>query len=178
MNQCKVQYKRERIKESGSIANTRIYFEIRAHSSTSPPSHRRIFTISSTQDFPHREPPLRILGNYNLGVHNSSLQHLQPLHLEARHKANTKINLTNEGQAQSHSNTINSHLRDSNTNSTSHQREPNSTSTITSHLRDNNSITSHQRDITMNGRFTTWWSNNHKQLLFPQNKDPNRQDSR
>ena len=25
-----------------------------------PPSHRRISTITSTQDFPHREPPLRI----------------------------------------------------------------------------------------------------------------------
>ena len=31
-----------------------------SHCSTSPPSHKRIFTISSTQDFPHREPPLRI----------------------------------------------------------------------------------------------------------------------
>ena len=33
------------------------------HSSTSPPSHRRISTNLSTQDSPHREPPLRILGN-------------------------------------------------------------------------------------------------------------------
>ena len=31
-----------------------------SHCSTSSPSHRRISTISSTQDFPHREPPLRI----------------------------------------------------------------------------------------------------------------------
>ena len=30
-----------------------------SHCSTTSPSHRRIFTIS-TQDFPHREPPLRI----------------------------------------------------------------------------------------------------------------------
>ena len=56
---------RERVRENGSIANTWICFEVRAHSSTSPPSLRRIFTISSTQDFPHREPPLRIWGKYN-----------------------------------------------------------------------------------------------------------------
>jgi len=31
-----------------------------SHCSTSWPSHRSISTISSTQDFPHREPPLRI----------------------------------------------------------------------------------------------------------------------
>ena len=42
---------REReLKESGSIANTQICFEVRAHSSTSPPSHRRISTNLSTQD--------------------------------------------------------------------------------------------------------------------------------
>ena len=54
---------RERVRESGSIANTKIYFEVQAHSSTSPPSHRRIFTNSFTKDFPHREPPLRIWAN-------------------------------------------------------------------------------------------------------------------
>ena len=53
------------LRESGSIASIRICFEVRAHSSTSPPSHRRISTNSSTQDFSHREPPLRIWGNYN-----------------------------------------------------------------------------------------------------------------
>ena len=31
-----------------------------SHCSMSPPSHRMISIISSTQDFPHREPPLRI----------------------------------------------------------------------------------------------------------------------
>ena len=76
---------RERVRESGSNANTEICFEVRAHNSTSPPSHRRISTNSSTQDFAHREPPLRILGKYNLGVHNSSLQQYN-LSLEARHK--------------------------------------------------------------------------------------------
>ena len=62
---------KERVRESGSNANTEIYFEVRAHRSMSPPSHRRISTNSSTQDFPHREPPLMIFGKYNLGVHNS-----------------------------------------------------------------------------------------------------------
>jgi len=56
---------RERVRESGSNANTKICFEVQAPSSTSPPSHRRIFINSSTQDFPHREPPMRIWGNYN-----------------------------------------------------------------------------------------------------------------
>ena len=78
---------RERVRESGSNANTRICFEVRVHSSTFPPSHRRNSTISSTQDFPHREPPPRIWGNYNLGVHNSSLNQYN-LSLEAKHKAN------------------------------------------------------------------------------------------
>ena len=95
MNQCKPQCKRERVRESGSNANTRICFEIRAHSSTSPPSHRRISTNSSTQDFPHREPPLRIWGTYNLGVHNSSLKY--NLSLKARHNSKTPLHL--EGQA-------------------------------------------------------------------------------
>ena len=54
---------RERVRESGSNANNKICFEIRAPSSTFPPSHRKIYTISSTQDFPHREPPLRIWAN-------------------------------------------------------------------------------------------------------------------
>ena len=51
MKWCKAQYKRERerVWESGSNANTRICFEVRAHSSTSPPSHRRISTNLSTQ---------------------------------------------------------------------------------------------------------------------------------
>ena len=54
---------RERVRESGSNANTKICFEVRANSSMSPPSYKRISTNSSTQDFSHREPPLRILGN-------------------------------------------------------------------------------------------------------------------
>ena len=35
-------------------------FRDSSHCSTSPPSHRRISTITSTQDFPQKEPPLRI----------------------------------------------------------------------------------------------------------------------
>ena len=52
--------KGSKLRDSESIANTKICFEVRAPSSTSPPLHRRIFTMSSTQDFTHREPPLRI----------------------------------------------------------------------------------------------------------------------
>ena len=81
---CNAQSKRERVRVNGSNANTKICFEVRAHSSTSPPSYRRISTNSSTQDFPHREPPLRILGKYNLRVHNSSLNKYN-LSLEVRH---------------------------------------------------------------------------------------------
>ena len=69
---------REReLRESGSIANTQICFKVQAHSSTSPPLHRRIFTNSSTQDFPHRELPLRILGNTITGSTQllSQIQH-------------------------------------------------------------------------------------------------------
>ena len=111
---------RERVRDSGSNANINICFEVRAPSSTSPPSHRRIFTITSTQDFPHREPPLRIWVNTNR-------EYTTPLSI----------------------------------NTTSHQRQ--GTTQITSTLRGQalsqtkiNPITSHQRDITKNGRFTTW----------------------
>ena len=76
---------RERVRESGSNANTEICFEIRAHSSTSPPSHRRISTNSSTQDFPHREPPLRTLGTYNR-EYTTPLSNKYNLSLEARRK--------------------------------------------------------------------------------------------
>ena len=86
MNQCKAQNKRE-FRGSGSNASTKICFEVRAPCSTSPPSHRRISTNSSTQDFPHREPPLRILGKYKLGVYNSSLQQYN-LSLEVRYNTN------------------------------------------------------------------------------------------
>ena len=81
---------RERERELEKVdqtTNTKICFEVRAHSSMSLPSHRRISTNSSTQDFQHMEPPLRILGKYNLGVHNSSLQQYN-LSLEVRHNTN------------------------------------------------------------------------------------------
>ena len=86
----------ERVRESGSNANTKICFEVRAHSSMPPPSHRRIFTNSSTQDFLHREPPLRIWGKYNW-------EYITPLSTNTistlRGKALSlhNINLTNEG---------------------------------------------------------------------------------
>ena len=99
------------------------------HTALPPPSHRRIFTNSSTQDFPHREPPLRIWANttrstqllsqqYNLYTRGKA-QHKSPLHLEGWALNQTKIT---------------SHLRDSNS-ITSHQREANTTPTITSSLR-------------------------------------------
>ena len=97
----------ERVRDSGSIANTQICFEVRAHSSTSPPSQRRISTNLSTQDFQHREPPLRIWGKCNLGVHNSSLQQIQPLHLEARHKPTIS---TSQMSDRHKANTNNNHL--------------------------------------------------------------------
>ena len=84
---------RERVRESGSNTNIKICFEVRAHSSTSPPSHRRISTNSSTQDFPHRE---RIWGKYNreyttpLSINTTST-------LRVKAQSQTKINLTNEG---------------------------------------------------------------------------------
>ena len=86
---------RERVRESGSNSNTEICFEVQAHSSTSPPSHRRISTNSSTQDFPHREPPLRIWGKYNweyttpLSTNTTSTLRGKALSLH-------NINLTNE----------------------------------------------------------------------------------
>jgi len=50
-----------------------------SHCSTSPPSHRRIFTISSTQDFPYKEPPLRIWVIQTGGTQLLSPT-IQPLH--------------------------------------------------------------------------------------------------
>ena len=84
---CKAQYKRERerFRDSGSNANIKICFEVRVPSSTSPPSHRRISTIASTQDFPHMEPPLRIWVN-TIGSTQLLSQPIQPL---ARGKAQT-----------------------------------------------------------------------------------------
>ena len=96
---------RERVRESGSNANTEICFEVRAQ-----PSHRRISTNSYTQDFPHMEPPLRILGKYNLGVHNSSLNQYN-LSLEARHKAKQLSTSQMRDRALSHIITITSTLR-------------------------------------------------------------------
>ena len=63
MKGCKAQYKRERVRVNGSNANTQICFEVRAHSSTSPPSYRRISNPLVHTGLLHREPPLRIWGN-------------------------------------------------------------------------------------------------------------------
>ena len=107
---CKAQYKRERVRESRSNANTRIYFEVRAHCSTSPPSHRRISTNSSTQDFPHREPPLRIWANT---IWSTQLLSQQNTTSTLRGKAQNQTRSTSHKRdnAQSHNSTIASLLR-------------------------------------------------------------------
>ena len=83
MNDARHKYKRERERVNGSNANTEIYFEVRAPSSTSPPSHRR---ISNPLTYPPRTPTqgtsTEDLGQIQPGVHNSSLNRIQP-HTEA-----------------------------------------------------------------------------------------------
>ena len=68
--------KEREFKDSGSIANKKMFH--------GPPSHRRIFTITFTQDFPHREHPLRIWV-----IQTGSIQLLSPTNTtssqEARH---------------------------------------------------------------------------------------------
>ena len=58
------------------------------------PSHRRISTNSSTQDFPHREPPLRIW--VNITGSTQLLSQIQPL---TRGNAQLKSPLHLKGQA-------------------------------------------------------------------------------
>ena len=70
---------RERVKRQWINRKQQDMFRGSNHCSTSPPSHRRIFTISSTQDFPHREPPLRIQANITRSTQLLS-QTIQPLH--------------------------------------------------------------------------------------------------
>ena len=101
----------ERVRESGSNANTLICFEIRAHSSTFSPSHRSISIISSTQDFLHREPQLRIQviqtgstqllsQQYNLYTRGKA-QHKSPLHLEGWAFSQTRSTSHQRDKAQS-----------------------------------------------------------------------------
>ena len=166
---------RERVRESGSSTNTKICFEIRAHSSTSPPSHRRISTNSSTQDFPHRDPPLRILGKYNreyttpLSTNTTSLQrqgtNKSPLHLE--------------GQALSQTN--NSHLTLEGFQHNLHL----SLEVAKYHFHNHLSLEGYQLNyLSLEGYHNQWKVYNlvvylnHKPILFSLNKDPNRQDSR
>ena len=77
-------------------------FEVRAPSSMFSPSHRRIFTNSSTQDFPHREPPLRIwviqAWEYTTPLSNK----LQPL-IRGQAQSQHKINLSLDGYLQTQS---------------------------------------------------------------------------
>ena len=115
-NMNNAQCKRERVRESGSNANTKICFEVRAPNSTSPPSHRRIFTIASTQDFPHREPPLRIWV-IQTGSTQLLSQPIQPLHLEARHN-NYHLYTQRDGHLTKQQSTY--HQRDTNHNFHNH----------------------------------------------------------
>ena len=48
-----------RERDSGSIANTKICFEVRS-TALRPRFTQKDFHYTSTEDFPHREPPLRI----------------------------------------------------------------------------------------------------------------------
>ena len=64
--------KEREFRDSGSIANTEICFEVRA-TALRPRLHTEGFHYMSTQDLPHREAPLKIW-QIQLGVHNSSLQ--------------------------------------------------------------------------------------------------------
>ena len=98
-----IRYKRD----SGSIANTQICFEVRALNSTSPPSHRRIFTNASTQDFPHREPPLRI---WQIQIRSIQLLSptTQPLH---KRQGTTTITSHQRDKTLSQTTTITSTLR-------------------------------------------------------------------
>ena len=87
-----------------------------SHCSTCPPSHRKIFTMSSTQDFPHREPPLRIwviqtgstqllsLQQYNLYTRGKA-QYKSPLHLEGWALSQTRSTSHKRDKAQSHNTT-------------------------------------------------------------------------
>ena len=78
-----------------------------SHCSTSPPSHRRIFTISSTQDFPHGESPLKIWVNTTRSTQLLSPKNTTSIQ-EARHNIN---HLSLEGKALSQTTTIISILR-------------------------------------------------------------------
>ena len=80
-----------------------ICFEVRAYSFTFPPSHRKIFTNSSTQDFPYREAPLRIW-IIQAQKYTAPLSNKYNLSLEARHKANTRSISQMRDRAQSHNN--------------------------------------------------------------------------
>ena len=139
---------RERVQRQWIKHKHQDMFRGSSHCSTFPPSHRRIFTISSTQDFPHREPPLRIWTNTI-----RSTQLLSPTNTtstqEARHNNNhlslegyalsqTTINLSLEGLGSKPHN--HNHLPlegqgtqlNFNLNHLYTQRDTNTTSTITS----------------------------------------------
>ena len=87
---------KERVRVSGSNTNTRICFEVRAHSSTSPPSYRRIY---NSLTYPHRTPTqgtsTKIWGKYNR-EYTTPLSTEYNLSLELMHNKH-KYHLTQEG---------------------------------------------------------------------------------
>ena len=145
-----------------------------SHCSTSPPSHRRIFTISSTQDFPHREPPLRIWV-----IQLQSTQLLSPTNTTStqevrhnndhlytqrdRHLAKTRLTSQQRDKAQRQHNNHN-HLYT--------QRDINATFTITSTLRGISTQPPQSpltRGISQSKEgYNTWWS------LQPQTNFPHK----
>ena len=151
--QCKVN-KRERVKRQWINHKHKDMFRGSSHCSTSPLSHRMISTISSTQDFPHREPPLRIWV-----IKFRSTQLLSPTN-------------TISTQEERHNNNLLYTQRDrhlAKQQSTSQQRDTNNqTQPPQSPL---------TREIPINTRKVTTLGgiNNHKPI-FSQKLDPNRQD--
>ena len=85
----KVKRDRDRVRAKGTNTNNKICFEVRAPSSTSPPSHRRIWTpLACPQRTPTKGTSTEDLGQPQLqGVPNSS-PYKHNLLLEAQLQAN------------------------------------------------------------------------------------------
>jgi len=154
MNDAMHKGKERELRVNGSNANTNICFEVRAPSSTSPPSSRRIFNPltypprtptegTSTEDFVQIQPrvPNSSLNQYNLHrgttihLYRRGIQTPTPPHQEG---ANYNLNLYQRGS----------------------KPQPKSTSTKEGY---------HKSRV-----YNLVVYLNHKQYLFPQTNDPNR----
>ena len=77
---------RERVRESGSIANTEICFEV--HTTLHPRLHTEGFPLTRPYGTSHTgKPPLRIWAN-TIWEYTTPLSNKYNLSLEARHKTN------------------------------------------------------------------------------------------